>query len=80
MVNKKQVEFLLESGVLSLERHLSIVKQTISGLEVVDHDLLIFCSGGQKLFRVSPRGRGCLLSPHLENVDHLSDIVSRGLD
>ena len=53
MVNEKQIEFLLEFGVLPFERHLSIVKQTISGFKVVDHDLFVLLSGGQKLFRVS---------------------------
>ena len=76
MINEEKVEFLLELGVLCLERYVSIIQQSEGGFKVIDHHLFIFWRSCDELLWIVLWGYR--LRPHLQDVDDLSDIVSWG--
>lgn len=46
MVDKEQVQFLLELGVAFIKRLVSIIQETVGRFEIVDHDFLVLSRGG----------------------------------
>ena len=77
MINEEQVELLLELGVLRVQWHVPIVEQSESGLKVVDHNFLVLGCRRDEPFGISLGCRSRLLGPHLQDIDHLSNIITR---
>ena len=76
MVDEEQVQLLLKGRVLVIKWNGACVQESVGGLEVVNHDLLILAGGRDELLSVACALGASLLRPHLKDIDHLANVVS----
>ena len=76
MVNEEKIKFVSKSWVFGIQRVSPVIKKLTCGFEVVKHDFPILG------YRVQKRLIACcrLIVPHLQDVDDLTNVVSRALD
>ena len=77
MVDEEEVQFLSKSRILILEAGLSVVKELLCSVIVVNHNLLILSYRVDKI--LAPH-RYLLIFPHLQNVDDLPQVKTAGFD
>lgn len=76
MVNKEEIKFVSKSWVFGIQRVSPVIKELTCGFEVVQHDFPILGYRVQKRL-IACR---CLIVPHLQDVDDLTNVVSRALN
>ena len=76
MIDEKEIEFVPEARIPLVEVFASMIEQPVGRVEVVNHHALILSHRRQEL-RVA---KGGLLTPHLQDVDHLADVVAAALN